>query len=142
EAECATVGASWEVGADTAAAHGAYAKVKNGLSSPTAAPTGAASYLTMPFNVDSAATYSLLARLNVPAAEDYSYWMKLDNEAFQPVSSQLLANAGFENGLTGWATLNGGGATISASTVAADAHTGSGALKVVNPTARPGAQWQ
>jgi hypothetical protein len=142
EAECATVGANWEVVADTSAAHGAYVKAKSGMSSTAAAPTAPAAYLTMPFTIDSAATYSLLARLNVPAGEDYSYWMKLDNEAFQPVSSQLLANPGFENGRTDWTTLNGGGATITANAVAAEAHTGSGSLKVLNPTARPGAQWQ
>jgi hypothetical protein len=139
ETECATVGANWELVADTSAAHGAYAKAKSGLSSPAAAPTAAAAHLVMPFTVDSAATYSLLARLNVPASEDYSYWMKLDNEAFQPVSSQLLTNNGFESGLTGWA-LNAGAATISATTAATDAHTGSGAMRVVNP--RAGAQWQ
>ncbi|RZK63008.1 MAG: T9SS type A sorting domain-containing protein, partial [Hymenobacter sp.] len=96
----------------------------------------------LPFTTDSAAAYSLLARLSVPAAEDYSYWLKIDGGNFEAVSSQLLGNPGFESGLTGWATLNATGATIAASTGAADAHTGSGALKVVNPTAQPGNQWR
>ncbi|RYY11604.1 MAG: hypothetical protein EOO36_18755, partial [Cytophagaceae bacterium] len=142
EPECSTVGANWDIVADTSAAHGAYAKVKSGLSSPNAAPTGAAAYLVMPFNADSAGTYNFLARLSVPAGEDYSYWMQLDNGAFQQVGNQLATNPGFENGLTGWTTVNATGATISANTVATDAHSGSGSLKVVNPTARPGNQWQ
>ncbi|MGI4761463.1 MAG: T9SS type A sorting domain-containing protein [Janthinobacterium lividum] len=142
EAECATVGANWDVLTDTDASNGKYVKVKSGLSSPAAAPTGAAATLAMPFSIDSAGTYNLLARLNVPAAEDFSYWLKIDNEAFQSVSNQLVSNAGFESGLAGWTTLNATGATITANTVAADAHTGSGSLKVVNPTAQPGSQWK
>ena len=142
EAECATVGTSWDVLKDTDASNGTYVKVKSGLSSPTAAPTGAAATLVLPFSIDSAGTYNMLARLNVPAAEDFSYWLKIDNEAFQAVSNQLLNNAGFENGLTGWTALNVNGATITANTVAADAHSGSGSLKVVNPTAQPGSQWK
>ncbi|RYY17653.1 MAG: glycoside hydrolase family 10, partial [Cytophagaceae bacterium] len=63
ETECAPVGASWEIVADTSAAHGAYVKVKSGLSSPATAPAGAAAYVVLPFTTDSAATYSLLARL-------------------------------------------------------------------------------
>jgi hypothetical protein len=137
ETECAAVGTNWQVLADTAAAGGAYVQAKSGLSSPTAAPTGAAASLVLPFTVDSAATYKLLARLRVPAAQDFSYWLKIDNGAFEPISNQLLGNPGFENGLIGWATLNAGGATIAATT---DAHTGSSALRVAN--SRAGAQWQ
>ncbi|RZL12849.1 MAG: T9SS type A sorting domain-containing protein [Hymenobacter sp.] len=143
EAECATVGAGWDVvAADTSASQNASVRVKTGLSSPTTAPTTAAASLVLPFTTDSAATYNFLSRLNVPAGEDYSYWMKLDAGNFEAVSSQLATNGGFENGLTGWTTLNVNGATISASTVAADAHSGSGAMKVVNPTAQTGNQWK
>ncbi|OON69612.1 T9SS type A sorting domain-containing protein [Hymenobacter sp. CRA2] len=142
EAECATVGANWSVMADTSASNGGYVRVQSGLSSPTTAPTAAAALLTMPFTVDSAATYNYLARLNVPATEEYGYWVKVDNEAFQAVTSQLATNPGFENGLTGWTTLNATGATITANTVAAEAHSGTGSMKVVNPTAQPGNQWR
>lgn len=142
EAECGTVGSSWDVLPDAAASNGTYARVQTGLSSPAAAPTGAAAALVMPFTTDSAATYNFLARLNIPATEDYGYWMKIDNGAFQPVSSQLLANPGFESGLTGWTTLNANGATITANAVAAEAHTGTGSMKVINPTAQTGSQWR
>ncbi|WP_198172634.1 T9SS type A sorting domain-containing protein [Hymenobacter ginkgonis] len=142
EAECATVGAGWETLKDADASNGTYVKVKSGLSSPTTAPADAAAALVMPFTTDSAGTYNFLARLSVPTADDFSYWLKIDNNAYQAVGSQLLNNTGFENGLTGWTTLNSTGATISANTVAADAHTGSGSLKVVNPTPQPGSQWK
>ncbi|TDN38862.1 cellulose binding domain-containing protein [Hymenobacter sp. UV11] len=142
EAECATVGSSWSVVADTAAAAGAYVKVKSGLSSTATPPSGAAAVLTTPFTIDSAGTYNVLARLNIPPTEDYSYWVQLDNGAFQAVGSQLATNPSFESGLTGWTTLNSSGATITANNVAADAHTGTGSLKVVNPTAQPGSQWR
>ena len=142
ETECATVGASWDVVADTSASHGSYVQVKAGLSSPAAAPTSPAAYLTMPFTADSAAAYNFLARVNVPAGDDYSYWMKVDAGNFEAVSSQLATNPGFESGLTGWTTLNVNGATITANTVAADAHSGSGSMKVVNPTAQTGNQWK
>ncbi|RAK65091.1 T9SS type A sorting domain-containing protein [Hymenobacter edaphi] len=142
EAECATVGAGWSVVADTSASGGSYVKVQSGLSSPASAPTAASAYLTMPFRADSAASYSFLARLNVPATEEYGYWLKLDNEAFQAVTSQLATNPGFENGLSGWSTLNATGATITANAVAAEAHSGTGSMKVVNPTAQPGNQWR
>lgn len=65
EAECATVGANWEVGTDAAASEGKYVSVKSGLSSTATAPSGDASYLTMPFTIDSAATYNFVARLNI-----------------------------------------------------------------------------
>ena len=142
EAECATVGSGWDVLADTAAANGSYVRVKAGLSSPTAAPTAATALLTTPFTIDSAGTYNFLARLNVPTTEDYSYWLKIDDGAFQSVSSQLATNPGFESGLSGWTVLNSNGATFTANAVASDAHSGTGSLKVVNPTARPGSQWQ
>ncbi|UOG77575.1 T9SS type A sorting domain-containing protein (plasmid) [Hymenobacter tibetensis] len=142
EAECATVGANWNVVADTSASNGSYVRVQSGLSSPTTAPTAAAAQLVMPFTVDSAATYNFLARLNIPATEEYGYWVKVDNDAFQAVTSQLATNPGFENGLAGWTTQNSTGATITANTVAAEAHTGTGSMKVVNSMAQPGNQWR
>ncbi|MDF7814966.1 T9SS type A sorting domain-containing protein [Hymenobacter sp. YC55] len=142
EAECATVGSSWDMVNDTEASNGKYVRVKSGLSSPSAPPTGAASQLVMPFTIDSAATYNLVVRQNVPAGEEYGYWLQVDNGAFQTAASQLIANNGFESGLTGWTTVNTTGATVTANTVATEAHTGSGSLKVVNPTAQPGNQWR
>lgn len=58
-----------------------------------------------------------------------------------PTATELSTNGGFENGLSGWTTFNSSGATISADNVAADAHSGSGCMKVVNPTAHAGSQY-
>jgi endo-1,4-beta-xylanase len=63
-----------------------------------------------------------------------------------PATVELAANPGFENGLTGWSTFNSGNpagsATIAPTTVASEVRTGTGAMKVANPTAYPGSQWR
>ena len=59
-----------------------------------------------------------------------------------PAAAELATNPGFEAGMTGWSVFNSNGATISATTVAGDLHGGTGAMKVVNPTAWTGNQWR
>jgi endo-1,4-beta-xylanase len=59
-----------------------------------------------------------------------------------PAAAELATNPGFETGLTGWSVFNTNGATISATTAAGDLHGGTGAMKVVNPTAWTGNQWR
>jgi len=139
EAECATVGSGWSVRAGNDASNGKYVQVQSGLNSPTTAPTDASSYLVMPFTADSAAVYNFVARQNVPVGEDYGYWLKIDNGEFQSATSELASNGGFENGtgnaLTGWSVLNGG-AAVTATTVPAEVHSGSRAMKAVNATAQ------
>jgi dienelactone hydrolase len=143
EAECATVGSSWDIVSDTSASNEKYIAVKSGLSSPTSAPETDDAIAIIPFNIDSAATYKINARLFSPTGTDYTYWYKVDNGSFKSVSSVLLTNGGFENGRTGWTTLNSqGGATLTATTNADEVRTGTGALKVVNPTAQTGNQWR
>lgn len=58
------------------------------------------------------------------------------------VPNLITNNPGFESGLTGWSVYNTNGATISAGTTAATAHTGTGSMVVVNPTANAGGQWK
>src|ERR1035437_2108220 len=57
-------------------------------------------------------------------------------------ATELATNPGFESGLTGWSVFNTNGATITATNVAAEVHIGTGAMKVVNPTAQTGSQWK
>ncbi|WP_324671578.1 T9SS type A sorting domain-containing protein [Hymenobacter sp. GOD-10R] len=139
EAECAATGASWDIVADPEASNGRYVRVKSGLSSPTTPPTDPSAYLVMPFTADSTAVYNFVARQNVPVGEDYGYWLKIDNGDFQSVTSELVSNGGFEAGtgntLTGWSVLNGG-AAVTATTVPAEVHSGSRAMKAVNATAQ------
>lgn len=59
-----------------------------------------------------------------------------------PSATENLGNPGFESGLTGWSIFNTNGATISATTTAGEIRTGSGGMKVINPTAWPGNQWR
>ncbi|MBE7171921.1 MAG: T9SS type A sorting domain-containing protein [Williamsia sp.] len=86
EAECATVGADWDILADTAASNSKYVVVKSGLNSTTTAPSAASGSLVLPFTIDSAANYSFSARVNCPTADDDSYWVKVDNGAFATVN--------------------------------------------------------
>ncbi len=57
-----------------------------------------------------------------------------------PAVTENLSNPGFESGLTGWSIFNTNGATIAAST--SNARTGTGCMRVDNPTAWPGNQWR
>ncbi|RAJ79084.1 endo-1,4-beta-xylanase [Chitinophaga dinghuensis] len=59
-----------------------------------------------------------------------------------PAATELATNPGFESGLNNWSIFNTNGATITATNVATEVHSGSGAMKVVNPTANPGNQWK
>jgi endo-1,4-beta-xylanase len=61
-----------------------------------------------------------------------------------PAAAELItSNANFESGLTGWSTFNvQNGATVTATSVTAEVHAGTGAMKVVNPVANPGNQWK
>ncbi|HEY0678190.1 MAG TPA: endo-1,4-beta-xylanase [Chitinophagaceae bacterium] len=62
------------------------------------------------------------------------------------LSSERLTNAGFESGLTSWSVWNTGNpagtSTINITSVASEVRTGTNAMKVVNPTGYPGAQWR
>lgn len=63
-----------------------------------------------------------------------------------PAAAELATNPGFESGLTGWSVFNtgnpAGSATVSITNVASEVRTGTGAMRVVNPTAYPGSQWR
>jgi endo-1,4-beta-xylanase len=69
----------------------------------------------------------------------------LKNYAKTSVQSQtnLLTNPGFESGLTDWSQFNAqNGATMTATSVSSEIHSGSSALKVVNPVANNAGQWK
>ncbi len=60
-----------------------------------------------------------------------------------PAATELAPNPGFEvSGLANWSIFNTNGATITASSAAGDAKTGTTCMKVVNPTAQTGNQWK
>jgi hypothetical protein len=93
EAECGTVGSNWKILADTAASNGTYV-VADSLNSTTSAPAGADATIVLPFTIDSAAAYNLMARLNCATANDDSYWIKFDSGAFTTVNG--LGTSGWQ----------------------------------------------
>jgi endo-1,4-beta-xylanase len=62
------------------------------------------------------------------------------------ISGEKLANPGFEGGLTTWNIWNTGNptgtSTITAGSGASEVRTGTGSMKVVNPSGYPGNQWR
>jgi hypothetical protein len=93
EAECGTVGSDWQTITDAEASGGKYLVV-NGMNSTAAAPAAASGAVVLPFTVDSAATYNVMARLNCTSADDDSYWVKVDNGAFATVNG--LTTSGWQ----------------------------------------------
>lgn len=63
-----------------------------------------------------------------------------------PTPLNILNNPGFESGLSGWSTFNSGNpagsATITTGSGSNEFRTGTGSVKVINPTAYPGSQWR
>lgn len=98
EAECATVGASWDFVSDTAASGGRYVTVKAGLNSTSNAPAAPDGVVVFPFTLDSAGKYNFVARIFGPTPNDDSYFVKVDSGAY--VSLNGLTTAGWE-----WAIL-------------------------------------
>ena len=99
------------------------------------------------------------AMVNAVAAENNIYghvlaWHSQQNITYlraftgltAPAAVELLLNPGFESGLANWSVFNSGNpagtAKLTATTASAEIRTGTGALKVVNPTAYPGSQWR
>lgn len=83
EAERGTVGASWNDNvADGAASSGQYVTVRPGTQSLNSAPTTAAGWVQLPFNVSQAGTYRVWIRRKTPTADDDSFWVRMDNGTF------------------------------------------------------------
>lgn len=83
EAERGTVGSTWNDNiADSQAASGQYVTVKPGNNSTASAPTTAAGWVSLPFNVSTAGTYRMWIRRKTPSANDDSFWVRMDNGSF------------------------------------------------------------
>ncbi len=99
EAECGTVGSSWDILSDPQASNGKYVTVKTGVQSLNAAPAGSGSTISIPFSLDTAGNYTVFGRLNCPSANNDSYWVKMDDGTFQMDNG--LGTSGWE-----WKKLN------------------------------------
>jgi GH35 family endo-1,4-beta-xylanase len=83
EAERGTVGATWNDNIpDSAASSGQYVTVQPGNNSINSAPTTAAGWVQLPFNVSQAGTYRVWIRRKTPNANDDSFWVRMDNGSF------------------------------------------------------------
>jgi hypothetical protein len=110
EAECGTVGSNWNIINDAAASGARYVTVQSGLNSTASAPAGAAAAIVLPFMVDSAAMYNVMARVNCSNADNDSYWVKIDNGSFVMVNN--LVTSGWQ-----WVKLTSANLTVGSHTL-------------------------
>ncbi|MBN1463785.1 MAG: T9SS type A sorting domain-containing protein [Paludibacteraceae bacterium] len=82
EAECGTVGSLWNIETDDLAAKGKYVTIKAGNNSTSIAPSNSSDLLSYTFDIEKDGTYNLSTRLLCPTANDDSFWIKMDNDAF------------------------------------------------------------
>jgi hypothetical protein len=88
EAECATVGAAWNIRLDTLASNESYVIPKPGLNSTTEAPTDSAASIYFPFTVNTDSKFYLYGHVSNPGGTK-SYWLKLDDESFKKIYSTI-----------------------------------------------------
>jgi hypothetical protein len=87
EAECATVGAAWNIRIDTTVSNDNYVTPKPGLTHYVTnfpvADSGAMIYF--PFTVNTDTTFYVFGRVNCSDYDTYSFWRKLDNKSFERI---------------------------------------------------------
>ena len=83
EAECGSVGNNWDIIEQAGASNGAFISVKPGIQSLESAATGSENTIDFPFTITNDSTFHLYARLNCPTYDDDSFWVKMDNHAFE-----------------------------------------------------------
>lgn len=112
EAECGTIGSKWQTGTDTKASKGRYIMIKDGFNSnPNVAPGDSAeNQVVIPFTIDKEAAYNFFAKCIGPSPADDSYWIRIDNGAFETVNG--LAGTDWQWGRLTTATLSPGQHTI------------------------------
>ncbi|MBN2273692.1 MAG: T9SS type A sorting domain-containing protein [Bacteroidales bacterium] len=86
EAECATVGAAWNIRLDTTASNESYTIPKQGLTNNiTNWPADSGSLIYFPFTVHNDTTFYVFGRVNCSAYDTYSFWRKLDDKSFERI---------------------------------------------------------
>ncbi len=93
EAECATVGAAWNVRLDTMASNESYVVPKPGLKSTSKAPADSAASVYFHFDVNTNTTFYIYGHANSPEVNK-SYWIKMDDGSFKMIAS--LVTDGWE----------------------------------------------
>ncbi|MBK8807914.1 MAG: T9SS type A sorting domain-containing protein [Bacteroidales bacterium] len=94
EAECGTVGENMMISADKLASNASYVTNLPNQTNTTQAPTTQSNSIEMSFTLASDTTYYLYGRFNNPSATADSYWIKVDNEAYE--LSDNLSTTGWQ----------------------------------------------
>ncbi len=79
EAECAQVGANWDVLASDEASNGIYLEIKPDNNSTASASEDSVDHIVLTFEVPASGDYTVWVRSRVPSADDDSYWVKMDD---------------------------------------------------------------
>jgi hypothetical protein len=87
EPECGIVGSNWDVLDDPTASGGKYVTIKSGMNSTRTAPKDTVTNVVeIPFTIKTPGNYNFLARAIGATANDDSYWVKVDDNAFASAS--------------------------------------------------------
>ena len=79
EAECAQVGANWNILTNEDASNGMYVEIKSGNNTVDNASENVADQVVLDFEVPDSGNYTVWVRSRVPTADDDSYWVKMDD---------------------------------------------------------------
>ncbi|NQU85936.1 MAG: T9SS type A sorting domain-containing protein [Mariniphaga sp.] len=79
EAECGTVGASWQSLANANASNGTYVETNSGIQSLSGASTNPDNLITYSFTTSETGNYKVWGRVITPTADDDSFWIKIDD---------------------------------------------------------------
>lgn len=83
EAECGNFGSNFIVRSDKNASNTYFSSQKTGVENLSAAPTNDSDVLQMSFTVSSDTTYYVYGRFNNASTSSDSYWVKIDNGAYE-----------------------------------------------------------
>jgi hypothetical protein len=99
EAECGAYGENWQRMEDAEASNGVYLTSQPGLNNLNTPSLMQEDIILWPFKVDSAQTFRLYGRVNLPTANDDSFWLQIDDGEWH-LFNNVLTN-GWE-----WVLLN------------------------------------
>ena len=96
EAECATVGSKWTTRESSSASNGKYVVVRSGNSYSAPPADVVDNHIRFVFSSPSANVYNLFARINAPSNLDDSYYIRINDGAWQPWNSGIEQAKGFQ----------------------------------------------
>ncbi len=94
ETECAVVGANWNIDEDAGASGGYFVTVRPDMESVASVPAGSEDHVTVTFTAEKATTYYVFGRANNPSPDDDSFWVRMNDGAFEMVNG--LGTSGWD----------------------------------------------